>query len=528
MQTILNLLAANALWAAVLAMLVLAATQFITRPAVRHALWLIVLVRLLVPPVWSVPVIAPREETVEWPGIAMAPINIPAPASAPIRHQPIAAVGRTHVTAVVPPASPEVVTVPVDVESVIHVELDDSPALSTWLVPALAAIWAGGALFVLLLAFIRARRFERALRQSLPVPVDLERQVVELAQRIGLSHVPGVLLVPGRVPPLIWQPGLRLSRARLVFPVELYWKLDAGQREALIAHELAHLARRDPWVRWIELAAVAAYWWFPVLAFIRHRLRASEEECCDTWVVARLGERRAYATALLETVEFLDGPDVPAAPALASGASPVHDLHRRLTMIMQGSMRAKLTRWSAGALLGLLGAVLAVGPSFSNAQDEKKDGRPDRPKENFDRPKGEPNPREQPKNGPDRPKNGPDRPKDGADRPKDRPFPPKDGPAGEEFEALRKEMQQAREEAEKAMGRVRELQEKMARLVGERGFRPMGENPPMRDPVAPPMGRFGQGGSDRQIQEMQKQIEDMRRMIEDLRRDLRPTPDRKP
>jgi hypothetical protein len=43
-----------------------------------------------------------------------------------------------------------------------------------------------------------------------------------------------------------------------------------------------------------------------------------------------------------------------------------------------------------------------------------------------------------------------------------------------------------------------------------------------------PGGRFGPGGNDRQLQEMQKQIEEMRRLIEELRREIRRGPDAAP
>jgi hypothetical protein len=206
-------------------------------------------------------------------------------------------------------------------------------------------------------------------------------------------------------------------------------------------------------------------------------------------------------------LEFLDGPDVPAAPALASGASPLFDLTRRLTMIMNGVSKGRLSRGGLLSVIGLGALALAFAPAFSGAQEEpaRKErpngARPERPE-----PKGEP---------------APDRPRG---EPKDR-VPPKDGPVDEEIEKLRKEMAEAREEAEKAMARVRALQQKMMQLGAERGRGVDGVPPPFRREGGgvfpmPPIG--GQGG-ERQFQEMQRQIEEMRKMIEELRRDLRPT-----
>src|SRR5262245_5101682 len=54
MNTLLEIAARNALGAVLLAVAVVLLTPFIRRPAVRHALWLIVLARLLLPPIWGV------------------------------------------------------------------------------------------------------------------------------------------------------------------------------------------------------------------------------------------------------------------------------------------------------------------------------------------------------------------------------------------------------------------------------------------------------------------------------------------
>jgi len=381
----------------------------------------------------------------------------------------------------------------------------------------LLAIWGSGVLVVASLAFTRIRRFQRGLGDATLAPEAVQWQAAAIARRLGMTVAPRVELVPGRVPPMLWLPGLRRSRARLLLPLELYRRLGVEERGALIAHELAHLRRGDPWVRWLELLTVALYWWHPLLGFIRRRLRASEEECCDAWVVDRCDDRKAYATALLETVDFLDGPDFPAAPALASGAGPVHNLQRRLTMIMRGSMRNRLTGFGTLAVLGVAVGALAFGPSFTNAQPEEKKGRDQPPLK-----------------------------KDAEERKGER----KGEPGNEEAEKARRELQKAREEAEKALLRVRELEERLrggdgpmrkGPPIGDRkeGDAPKGppmgdrKGPPMDEPKGPPMRnpnpdnpnpKFrpmddGPRGNP-QIQDLQRQIEEMRRAIEQLQRQL--------
>src|SRR5437667_428240 len=82
------------------------------------------------------------------------------------------------------------------------------------------------------------------------------------------------------VSPVLWTIG---RTPRLLFPAGLLERLDREQREALLAHELAHWRRRDHWVRLVELAVLVLYWWHPVVWWARRELHEAEEQCCDAW-----------------------------------------------------------------------------------------------------------------------------------------------------------------------------------------------------------------------------------------------------
>ena len=59
------------------------------------------------------------------------------------------------------------------------------------------------------------------------------------------------------------------------------------EQDAVLAHELAHLKRRDHWVRRLEAIVLGLYWWYPGAWWARRQLERAEEECCDAW--CRLG-----------------------------------------------------------------------------------------------------------------------------------------------------------------------------------------------------------------------------------------------
>src|SRR5262249_55879477 len=175
-------------------------------------------------------------------------------------------------------------------------------SLRAW-APVLVPVWITGSVLWFVLTGLRIRRFQRLLRFAEPAPVGLQDQTRRLSAQLSLGSCPQVFLIPGPVAPLVWAVG---SPARLFFPSALLNRLDENGRATLIAHELAHLRRRDHWVRWLELIALGLYWWLPLVWWARQRLQAAEEECCDAWVVGELpAAARAYASALLETIAFL-------------------------------------------------------------------------------------------------------------------------------------------------------------------------------------------------------------------------------
>jgi WD40 repeat protein len=219
----------------------------------------------------------------------------------------------------------------------------------------LAGAWAAGSAVWLAVSARRVRRFARLLRFAAAAPPALEADVAALAPRLGLRRPPRVRLLPGAVPPLVWG----FWRPTLYFPAELLGRVSAEGRLTLVAHELAHLRRRDHLVRWLEFVALAAYWWCPLVWLARRELRRFEEESCDAEVAGALpGTAHAYATAVLETVELLAA----ARPAPVAGTGDAASLRGRLVQILDGrcparpSTRARLATAAAGL------ALLAAGP----------------------------------------------------------------------------------------------------------------------------------------------------------------------
>ncbi len=357
----------------------------------RHALWVVVLVKFLLPPViaWPAldrkadsPVVAGSE--VVLPPVALAVVArhdadpVPPDAVEPIlgHSEPVLASDLDPITPPEPiPAAP---TPPVGLESprtpVLERASDPIPRVAedrrpdppaTALVAAglwsrlILAGWLLGSVVVAGRGLVRVGRFRRVLSQGQSAPSWLVAEVSAVAARFGVKS-PRTLVVAGVAAPLLWC----LGRPCLVVP-EGWDQLTPAARSALIAHELAHLSRRDHWVVRLELLAGLLWWWNPVFRLARRRVRDEAELACDARVVRAFPDGRfVYAESLIAVCARFARPDPPL-PALGiGGPRAARTLEARLTMILRDPARPP-TRWTP--LLALILLALAV-PSWTRGQ----------------------------------------------------------------------------------------------------------------------------------------------------------------
>jgi beta-lactamase regulating signal transducer with metallopeptidase domain len=241
--------------------------------------------------------------------------------------------------------------------------------------PIPVSLWLGGMVAALLLHVVAALRLLRRIDRGTPAPRATRRMVAQAGRAIGLRNLPRVVMVDDCVSPMIWCG----PRRRLVLPRALWGELDDGGRRAVVIHELAHLHRRDHWVRWIDGVIGCVYWWHPLVWWVRARVRAEAELCCDAWVTwLRPRDRKAYASALLSAREFTTAP----APVLTIGLGSrgARNFARRLTMIMTRKDAPKLPL--TGVLLA--GALLLTGwvatPARSDTPRAERPSDPAKPK----------------------------------------------------------------------------------------------------------------------------------------------------
>ena len=333
MDLLLRMGLSNACFALALALAARAAGAKARHPHLAYLLWLLVFVKLVTPPLVTIPV-----------GGFSAPMgDVGADARTFVAGAPSAMADAA-------PGSPR-----------------RSHLATTWnrVKPGLAALWLLGSMVALVWSMVRVYRFGRLLAaQSEVAPPELQREAERMARRLGLAATPAIRTVSAHLSPLVWWVG---GRVRIVIPRALLEQMDAHNWQWILAHELAHVRRRDHLVRWVEWLACVGFWWNPVVWWAQRNLRAMEEICCDDLVLSRLHPQpKSYADSLLSAVEFLARPAV-RAPAMASEVNSGGNLERRFRMIVSSKPNRSSSRWLR---MGVLACALALLPlGLASAQD---------------------------------------------------------------------------------------------------------------------------------------------------------------
>ena len=326
------------------------------RPHLAHLLWLIVFIKLVTPPVVTIPVVA---------------FSVQSEAAGTLDDQ-------THLR----PSITDAHDVDIDTrpdglppEPVVVAATPFSlrPRIGTvWNHgrPWLVSVWLLGSVVVFTWSLLRVFRFNRLLvANTESAPQELQSEAEKVASRLGLITIPELCTTSARIPPMVWWVG---GRPLVVIPNMLLDQMDATKWRWVLAHELAHVRRRDYMVRWLEWLACVLFWWNPVVWWAGRNLRAMEEICCDALVLSSMRPKpRSYANSILMAVESFACPDF-RPPAMASEINSGGLLERRFRMIVSDKANRSNSRWLKVCVLMCAVVILPFGVAYS--QDGKERG----------------------------------------------------------------------------------------------------------------------------------------------------------
>lgn len=319
------------------------AIPWIGSPRLRHALWLLVLVKAVLPPGLSAPwsvgrwAAAPAWErfglaspdSAGW-GVARNPSGLPAAVGPDGAANPNTANLNTAST-----ASPPVLL------------------FSAWMV--------GGAAFLTTVCWRYARLVTAIGRlPSLdegPLRVELEQIALEL----GLSRVPELFVTPQRTSPFLFGT----FRPRIVLPAISLSELSEVEMRGVLTHELVHFQRGDPWIGWLQVLVQGLFWFHPLVWWANRQIRHERELVCDE-AVLRHGAvvPKNYGESIVHVLTASHGRSLAMASLVGVFERGVQ-LQNRLENIMNFNPQRREFGW--GGRLAVAGFAIALLPMASGA-----------------------------------------------------------------------------------------------------------------------------------------------------------------
>jgi len=364
----LNALLWNLLLTTGLAIVLLVASRLpamYRRPALRHWLWLLLLAKLVTPPLISVPLLPAVGGDHDMGGLgALADEPVGQHESALDRGAQSNHVGDDKIPSVV---DEEASAGASGVTSQNLQRREQAPYLYGLL--ALSLI---GTCVLLGFHGSRVAKLCRWLKRCGTENSVLADCCSDVAPSLGLRGLVRSRVVDVRTTPLLW--GWR--RPLVVVSRQFIDDLSPQQLRSIVAHELAHYVRWDQWANLFALLVKVLMWWNPVVWWAHREVRSAQELCCDAIVIDRMNTtRRCYAATLLQALDFIQTePYVPRTLALGMGSRA--STLRRFEMIGDAQVSYQLSRWTFLMLL-ILAIPLVCIPVRSQEQKPKPASTPD-------------------------------------------------------------------------------------------------------------------------------------------------------
>ena len=330
-------------WQLALLVCVVALVARAARPAsprLRHALWLLVLAKVFLPPSLTAP-----WSIGHW---AVTPLLENPRVSELITSKPPAVVGSGEAQDTTPGG-----------------RQDNEPLADPgFLKPAtvLLIVWSAGCLFLWSLVGWRYARLTRAVRSASridegPVRVTLEK----LAISLNLRRVPELFCTTIVTSPFLFG----VARPRIVLPKESLAQLGPAELQAVLAHELVHWKNHDTWIGWLQVLAQGLFWFHPFLWWANSQLRHERECVCDE-AVLRLGlmSSQGYGESIVRVLTIARGRSLVAGSLMGvfeRGAK----LQNRLEEIMNfDPMKRRFGWFSRVALVAFAILFVPMAPGY--------------------------------------------------------------------------------------------------------------------------------------------------------------------
>jgi beta-lactamase regulating signal transducer with metallopeptidase domain/TolB-like protein len=311
----------------------------------RHLLWLLVFVKLLLPPDISVP----------WSLTRWIPtVSITQQAGILNNHD------RSEVNTARAAESQNTLLPPSPTSRDLHSTTVYTESLKKTLNPISIAmlIWVSVSLSLFLVLAVQWRYYTRRIRRSIyAAPESMQVLLRTQAQALGIRKEVALCVSDSVTTPGVFGA----FRPMILLPSKWHERFSSDELSSILAHELAHIKRGDLWIGWLTAVLTCLYWFHPVVWTANLYLRREREMACDDLALAATKqEGKAYASTILRVAESFEE-QVPAGVGLLGLLELSDNLLHRIRSLSDGT-RARHNTWKSAFGLVLVALLLPMGP----------------------------------------------------------------------------------------------------------------------------------------------------------------------
>jgi len=176
----------------------------------------------------------------------------------------------------------------------VHAPAAPSLNWANWLARWALPLWSLGVLLFSLRLVWASRQISLLRRQSKPAEAAVLAFVAGLQERMKMARPVRVMVSAMADCPSV----VGWIRPVVLLPAATVLGLTPQQFEAVMAHELAHILRRDYLVNMLQTVVETLLFYQPAVWWASARIRQERELCCDDLAVDSCGDALCYARAL--------------------------------------------------------------------------------------------------------------------------------------------------------------------------------------------------------------------------------------
>lgn len=230
----------------------------------------------------------------------------------------------------------------------------------------LLVIWMVGVLIHAGITWVRWCKFKRWLHTHETVDSPYTMSVIRrLTTQLGIRRTVRLQVVSCQVGPAV----TGVIRPTILLPKVMVSARSELELEPLLAHELVHVRRGDLWWSLLQTVSKSVFWFHPMVWWACSMVTWESERSCDEETIASLGcSPRRYAKCLIDVLELKHRLRV--APAVP-GVRPVDITSARLERVMKlgNGCHCRTPVW-VWTILFLACCVVLPGASFAWSQQE--------------------------------------------------------------------------------------------------------------------------------------------------------------